>query len=131
MTNPSLSVRLWEENSDLAEACLHHPFIQGLADGSLPEQTFARYVAQDVHYLEAFFRGYALVAARSEGRHDVAVAMHRLMGGVLDELAMHAHHADQLGIDTSAVVPYPSTAAYVRLLERTGWETGLGRGFGD
>lgn len=126
MINTPLSTRLWRENADLAEACLRHPFVRGLADGSLPAEVFARYVAQDVFYLEAFFRAYALAAARCEGRHDVAVIFHRLMGGVLDELEMHSGHATRLGIETGNVTPSPTTAGYVDLLLNTAWHGGLG-----
>ena len=44
-----LSERLWQENRDLALACLEHPFIRRLSDGTLPAEVFGRYVAQDVH----------------------------------------------------------------------------------
>ena len=117
---------LWRENADLAEACLEHPFVRGLADGSLPRDVFARYVAQDTFYLEAFFRAYAVAAARCVGRHDAATVFHRLMGGVLDELEMHARHADELGIDIDVVEPLPATAAYVDFLMNTAWNSGLG-----
>ena len=126
---PPLSVRLWQENADLVEACLNHPFVRGLADGTLPSEFFARYVAQDVYYLEAFFRAVAFAAGRCTGRHDVAVTMHRLMGGVLDEMAMHAEAADRLGVDTTNVTPYPSTTAYVDLLLSTASAGDLGETF--
>ncbi len=119
-------MRLWRENTDLAEACLSHPFVRGLADGSLPPEAFVRYVTQDVFYLEAFFRAYALAAARCEGRHDVAVVFHRLMGGVLEELEMHAGHAARLGVDTKGVVPSPTTVGCVDLLLDTAWRSTLG-----
>jgi len=126
MTDRPLHERLWEENQDLARACLDHPFVRRLADGSLPAEVFGRYVAQDVYYLEAFFRAYALAAARCEGRHSAAVAFHRLMGGVLQELEMHAAHAASLGLDLGAVTPHPATTAYVDLLLEVAWKRGLG-----
>jgi thiaminase/transcriptional activator TenA len=126
MMNRPLHERLWEENEDLARACLEHPFVRRLGDGSLPAEVFGRYVAQDVYYLEAFFRAYALAAARCEGRHSAAVAFHRLMGGVLQELEMHAGHAASLGLDLNAVTPHPATTAYVDLLLEVAWKHGLG-----
>ncbi len=122
----SLSRQLWRENRDLARACLEHPFVRRLGDGSLPTAAFARYVAQDAFFLEAFFRAYALAAARSVGRHDAAVVFHRLMGGVLDELAMHSETVTALGIDRGNVDPLPATAAYVELLMTAAWNRGLG-----
>ena len=122
----SLSRRLWRENRDLARACLEHPFVRRLGDGSLPTAAFARYVAQDAFFLEAFFRAYALAAARSAGRPDTVVVFHRLMGGVLDELAMHSDTVTELGIDRGNVDPLPATAAYVELLMTTARNRGLG-----
>lgn len=39
---------LWQANQDLSAACLEHPFVRGIADGSLAQNSFAYYVAQDV-----------------------------------------------------------------------------------
>ena len=30
-----LSEILWEENQDIAQSCLNHPFVQGIASGAL------------------------------------------------------------------------------------------------
>jgi len=125
MEDLPLHVRLWDENRDLAIACLEHPFVRALSEGSLPAEVFGRYVAQDVYYLEAFFRAYALAAARCEGRHRAAVALHRLMGGVLQELEMHAGHAAALGLELGAVTPHPATTSYVDLLLGVAWNRGL------
>ena len=58
---------LWESNTDLAEKCLNHPFVIGLADGSLEQNAFRIYVAQDAFYLNAFIKAYALALAKSNG----------------------------------------------------------------
>lgn len=121
----SLSRRLWRENRDLALACLEHAFVRRLGDGSLPAPSFARYVAQDAFFLEAFFRAYALAAARAENRHDIAVVFYHLMGGALDELAMHTQSAADRGIDLEPVTPLPATTTYVDLLMTTAWNRGL------
>ena len=51
---------LWRQSRDLADACLEHPFVQGIASGDLAPERFRVYVAQDACYLEAFARAYAL-----------------------------------------------------------------------
>jgi thiaminase/transcriptional activator TenA len=48
------------------------------------------------------------------------------MGGVLQELEMHAGHAASLGLDLNAVTPHPATTAYVDLLLEVAWKRGLG-----
>jgi thiaminase (transcriptional activator TenA) len=45
---------LWSANQDLAEACLSHPFVRGLATGSLPLDSFRQYEAQDSFFPRGF-----------------------------------------------------------------------------
>lgn len=121
-----LAERLWSANSDLAEACLRHAFVTGLADGSLPKAVFARYVAQDAFFLDSFFRSYALVAARARSFGRLK-CLHELMSGVLDELELHAKYAGPMGIDLQGVRPYTETRAYTDFLLKTAWQEEPGR----
>ena len=121
-----LHLVLWNENADLAEACLRHPFVRKMADGSLAKAAFRRYVAQDVFFLDAFFRAYALAAARITGDPERARAFHRLMGGALDEMRLHEEYARGLGIDLGRIRPYPCVQAYTDFLLRTAWHEGPG-----
>ncbi|PSP13160.1 MAG: TenA family transcriptional regulator, partial [Cyanobacteria bacterium SW_9_47_5] len=52
----SISSDLWQSNQDLVQASLQHPFVQGIATGTLERRCFAFYVAQDAFFLEAFAR---------------------------------------------------------------------------
>lgn len=114
----STAVRLWAENQDLAARAVAHPFGRRLADGTLPAETFARYVAQDAYFLESFARGYALAVAHSTDRPTLE-AFARLLAGVLDELRLHDGYAVKLGIDRSAVRPAPATRTYCDFLLAT------------
>jgi thiaminase/transcriptional activator TenA len=114
----SLSCALWEANADLAAAALAHPFVRGLADGSLPEITFAGYVGQDAFFLEAFARGYALGVAHSPDRHGVD-AFADLLQGVREELRLHRGYAARWGIDLATVEPAEATLAYTDFLLAT------------
>lgn len=118
--------QLWTANADLAKSCLQHTFVRGLSDGSLPPEAFKRYVAQDVFFLDAFFRAYALAAARVTGDPERARTLHRLMGGTLEELRLHEEYAASLGIDIRRVRPYPCVQAYTDFLLRTAWHEGPG-----
>jgi thiaminase/transcriptional activator TenA len=115
-----LAEKLWKANADLANACLNHPFVRGLADGSLNLEAFKRYVSQDAYYLRAFFKAYAIAAAKVPTMEH-AQQVHRLMGGVFEELTLHAKLAARLDIDLSRVRPWPSTLAYTDFLQRTAW----------
>ncbi len=112
----SLSATLWAESGDLAERCRLHPFVRGIAGGSLDPARYRDFIAQDAYFLEAFARGYAHCLARSPDR-DGLYAFHRLLDGVFEELELHRGVAERLGIDLARVEPAPATLAYTRFIE--------------
>jgi thiaminase (transcriptional activator TenA) len=114
----SLAARLWADNADLADAALAHPFVRGIADGTLPRERFAGYVAQDAFFLEAFARGYALGVVHSTDRAGLD-AFADLLAGVRGELRLHSAYAARWGIDLGAVEPLPATLAYTDFLLAT------------
>ena len=116
---------LWKQNVHLAEACLRHPFVQGLGDGTLDLDVFRRYVAQDAFFLNAFARAYALAAARSPDEKTLA-AFCELLNGVMDELKLHAAYAKELKIELTGVKPYPQVKAYTDFLLAIAWGRGPG-----
>jgi len=111
----SLSQKLWAANADWARRSLEHPFVRGLGDGTLPVESFRRYVAQDAYFLEAFARAYAYCLAQSTARADLQ-AFAGLIGGVIDELKLHAGYAERWKVDLAHVVPAAATQAYTRFL---------------
>ncbi|MCG8586216.1 MAG: thiaminase II [Pirellulales bacterium] len=108
---------LWQENADITQRCLKHPFVQGLADGTLDRNAFRKYVAQDAFFLRAFLRAYALATAKSDDWSQARV-FHDLMSGVLEELKLHESYATKLGIELENVRPYAATSAYTDFLLR-------------
>ncbi|PWW22095.1 thiaminase/transcriptional activator TenA [Geodermatophilus normandii] len=114
----TLSAGLWTESADLAAAALDHPFVTGIADGTLPRGRFAGYVAQDAFFLEAFARAYALGVAHSRDRATLE-ALADLLAGVREELRLHDGYAARWGIDLAAVSPAPATLAYTEFLLAT------------
>ena len=120
-----LARRLWQDSADLAEAALAHPFVRGLADGTLPRERFAGYVAQDAFFLQAFARGYATAVVRSPDRAGLE-AFADLLAGVREELRLHDGYAAAWGIDLAAVAPAPATSAYTDFLLATATTGGLG-----
>jgi thiaminase/transcriptional activator TenA len=113
-----LAKELFAANNDVAQACLAHPFVRCLGDGTLPEASFKAYVAQDAYFLEAFARAYAAALARSPDRYGLE-AFHTLVGGVLEELKLHKAYAARWDVDLSQVEPAPATLAYTDFLLAT------------
>lgn len=116
----SLSHTLWQTNADLAQACLAHPFVQGIGDGSLSRSRFAGYIGQDAFYLQAFARAYVVAAARAPDWTGFR-ELHQLAGGVLRELELHHGVAAAWGLDLSQVTPGAATRRYTDFLLATAW----------
>jgi hydroxymethylpyrimidine/phosphomethylpyrimidine kinase len=112
-----LADRFWNADLDLARACAQHPFVRGLADGTLPPWRYRDYVAQDAFFLRAFRAAYDFAAARADaGGRDL---YQRLRRGVDDELQLHARQAQALAIDLDRVQPTDATLAYTEFLIAT------------
>lgn len=121
----SLAATLWNVNQDLAIACLEHPFVKGIGDGSLPRETFAYYVGQDAFFLEAFARAYSVAAAKAPDWQDFAV-FHALADGVLQELKLHESYAAEWGVNLREVYPSSVTRQYTDFLLATAWGQDVG-----
>jgi len=121
----TLAETLWQENQDLAIACLQHPFVQGIGNGSLDKAKFSHYVGQDAFFLEAFARAYSIAAAKAPDWQGFQV-FHELAGGVLHELTLHEGYAAQWGVDLRSVQPGPATRRYTDFLLATAWSQTVG-----
>lgn len=56
---------LWDAISPIYEQILEHPFLKGMADGTLPEDVFRYYAIQDALYLQDFARSIATAASKA------------------------------------------------------------------
>ncbi|WP_414568829.1 TenA family protein [Nostoc sp. CCY 9925] len=121
----TLSNELWAANQDLAKACLEHPFVQGIGDGTLEQAKFAYYVGQDAFFLEAFARAYSIAAAKAPDWVGFTT-FHNLAGGVLAELELHSGYASQWGVNLHSVEPGAATRCYTDFLLATAWGTDVG-----
>jgi thiaminase/transcriptional activator TenA len=93
-----------------------HPFVQGLADGSLPLPAFRRYLIQDYLFLVQFARAFALAAYKAESLaafRDKAASIQAL----LHEMTLHVGYCAEWGIAEDAILAEPEapeTVAYTR-----------------
>ncbi len=118
----TISQELWQLNQDLAQACLEHPFVQGIATGTLDRTKFAYYVGQDAFFLEAFARAYSIAAAKATDWEAFNV-FHSLAEGVLEELKLHEGYASEWGVDLRHVEPGMATRRYTDFLLATAWSS--------
>lgn len=120
-----ISSELWQANQDLAQACLKHPFVQGIADSTLEQKKFSYYVGQDAFFLEAFARAYSVVAAKTPDWEGFGI-FHNLAGSVLAELRLHQAYAAAWEVNLSSVQPQPATRRYTDFLLATAWGSDIG-----
>lgn len=115
----SFSEGAWKHVADWYEAILAHPFVEGLADGSLPHDVFVRYLVDDAHYLARYGSTLAMLSARA-GEPALTAELGRAAAEAVEaERLMHEQFLRPLGIDPDApdaVEPTPTCRAYVGTL---------------
>ncbi|MFN6571270.1 TenA family protein [Dendronalium sp. ChiSLP03b] len=121
----TLSTQLWAANQDLAQACLQHRFVRGIADGTLEREKFAYYVGQDAFFLQAFARAYSIAAAKAPDWLGFTT-FHHLAAGVLEELRLHEGYATQWGVNLHSVEVGVATRRYTDFLLATAWGGDVG-----
>lgn len=101
---------------------LAHPFVQGVADGSLPEETFRRWVLQDHVYLVDFSRVFAWAAAKADRLASMTWYANALHLTLSVEMELHRKYAARFGIapeELERQEAWPTTRAYTDFLLRT------------
>lgn len=120
---PNLSFALWSDASvrELTEASINSGFMTALANGTMTEERFARYVAQHKLMLEAVAQAYALRLARIPKNDTEAItAVAKLLKGVVALLRWQKSYVKHWGLDKEQVWPLPETQAYGKYLRATG-----------
>ena len=118
---PRFSDRLFERAKPIWDAQVAHAFVRGIGDGTLPEETFKRWVLQDYRYLIEFSRVFAYAAARADRLESMswyAAVLNLTLNG---EMELHRQYAARFGIspaELEAVEMWPTTRAYTDFLVR-------------
>jgi thiaminase/transcriptional activator TenA len=113
--------RMWAAMEGVFARILVHPFLAGLADGSLPRDAFTHYVVQDALYLVDYARALALVGAKAPDDHAISMFASHARGALEVERALHAGLLAELGLGDAGVrvTPVaPTTLAYGSYLLR-------------
>lgn len=109
------SEQLRKDVDAIWEASFHHPFVKGIADGSLSLDSFRYYVLQDSYYLSHFARIQALGAAKAGDLYTTARFAAHAQGTFEAELSLHENFSEKLGItdeEKASFEPAPTAYAY-------------------
>lgn len=100
-------------------AYTRHEFVLRLADGTLPEAAFRRYLIQDYLFLLHFSRAWGLAIYKSDTLAEMRRAQ-ALVAATLDvEIGLHVEYCRGWGIDIAAMEAAPeamATIAYTRFV---------------
>ena len=118
-TPPALTQRLWGSIAGLYGQILAHPFLAGLADGSLDQERFRFYVVQDAHYLRDYARALSVCGARAPAEDDVAMFNQHAAGAIAVERELHGSFLADFGLtpaEVEATPMAPTNQAYTSYL---------------
>lgn len=88
----------WQDIAPIYAAILAHPFIAGLAEGTLSRQRFVFYMQQDALYLQDFARALALAGARSPRAEHMQAYLEFAAGVAVVERALHETYFRDFGV---------------------------------
>jgi thiaminase/transcriptional activator TenA len=94
------SQEIWEKSSRIYNAILKLDFLKDLSEGTLANEIFARYIAQDELYLKNYYHQMNMLAEMMDDDHDRDLFLSFAQSGMEGEAAMHELLIDKYGIDT-------------------------------
>jgi len=107
----SWSAAAWDAAAAVRAAVDTLEFVRGLGDGTLPRDTFVRYLAQDAIYLGEYSRVLAKASALAPAPDEQAFWARAAESSIVEERRLHDSHPG-----TQAALPAPQTLAYTNHL---------------
>jgi thiaminase/transcriptional activator TenA len=114
------------------DAIVAHPFLRGVADGTLEPARFAFFIAQDSHYVRSYTQCLSQLAGRAADEDIMRMLVAHAAGTIGQEVTLHAELFDALGLDYQEALARgasPTTFAYTNYLfascERAGFLEGF------
>jgi thiaminase/transcriptional activator TenA len=124
MNDESITQTLWNSITPIYKAILDHPFLRGIADGTLDEKAFRFYVVQDAHYLRDYARALSICSARAPREDDILMFAQHASGAIEVERSLHESFFADFGLsdeDVAAEPVAPTTLAYTSYLLATAY----------
>ncbi|MDI3316316.1 MAG: thiaminase II [Bacillota bacterium] len=117
--------RLWASIAPVWEAIRRHPFLAGLAEGSLSRERFLFFVIQDALYLREYARALSLAAAKAPDEPSIALFARSAIDVVEGERQLHDFYFRAFGLtpeQVAATPPAPTNLLYTRYLISVAYE---------
>lgn len=105
------SSEVWKKSLSIYNDILQLDFLKELADGTLSDEAFGRYIAQDEIYLKNYYHQMKMLADLMEDEKDKELFLAFAQSGMEGEKAMHDMLIEKYGIETE-VMPSKVTTDY-------------------
>ena len=96
----SWSREVWKKSARIYDSILELEFLKELAEGSLSNDAFARYIAQDEIYLKNYYNQMYMLADLMDEEQDKNLFLSFAQSGMEGEKALHDMLIEKYGIDT-------------------------------
>jgi thiaminase/transcriptional activator TenA len=113
----SISEKLWRENQIWVQTCVEHPFVTGMAAGTLSEAAYKKYLAQDILFLCGYLSA-CLSAVHCFAEPEFNRFLIDAVRLTLDELKSKQDEARTREIAWAYFAPTAATCAFCDLLVR-------------
>lgn len=127
MKNIQTTERLLDASREIWEGYLSHPFVRGLADGSLAVNKFRFYLLQDYLYLFDYAKVFAQGVVKSREPEVMRVFSSYVASILNGEMEIHRGYMARLGIteeQAEAVQPSLSNLSYTAYMRAVAAEEG-------
>ena len=113
------SQRLYQAARPIWEACLSHPCVTGIGDGTLPVEKFQYFMLQDYLYLFDYAKVFALGVVKAQDRKLMQTFSQNVYSILNGEMNIHRAYMQRLGIteeQVSAVKPALDNVSYTHYM---------------
>ncbi|MCQ2491942.1 MAG: thiaminase II [Lachnospiraceae bacterium] len=114
-------INMWEKYND-------HPFVQGMADGTLPKEKFKFFMTQDHLYLCQYAKVFAMGVLKAKNEDDMRLFASLITATLDVENALHKSYLAQLGMtneELAAATPSIVTDSYTNYMISVAQKEGL------
>lgn len=125
----SFSEELRREAEPIFNAIFEHPFVKGIANGSLRPEQLVHYVKQDFEYLSSFIRIYGIAISKCETREDMEMFNKQISFILHSEVHPHNNFCQIAGVSYDELQGYalaPAAHQYIRHMLSVAHEGTLG-----
>ncbi len=114
----------WRDATPAWGEYTRHAFVEGLSDGSLPEEAFLGYLIQDYLFLIHFSRAWALGVVKAGNLEEMRLCAQTVDALINHEMELHVRTCAAKGIDREELEgaqEHPANLAYTRYVLEAGF----------